>query len=212
MTQGPSSIHQYAFYFDSSSCSGCKSCQVACKDKNGLRAGLLWRRVYEVTGGGWERRGEAWLSTVFSYNVSLACNHCQRPICVEVCPARAITKRQDGIVLLDSSKCVGCQYCRWACPYGAPQYDEEAGYMTKCDFCLDNLQAGLAPACVAACPLRALDFGDREELEARYGPLEELYPLPERGLTDPALVVRPHQEAGRAGGDSAEVHLENERD
>ena len=67
---------QCAFYFDSSACSGCKACQMACKDKHGLHVGLLWRRVYEVTGGGWARRGEAWLSSVFAYNVSLACNHC----------------------------------------------------------------------------------------------------------------------------------------
>lgn len=72
---------QYAFYFDSSSCSGYKACQIACKDKHGLRVGILWRRVYEVTGGGWEQRGAAWIHDVFAYNVSLACNHCQRPIC-----------------------------------------------------------------------------------------------------------------------------------
>jgi len=196
---------QYAFYFDSSCCSGCKACQVACKDKHGLPVGLLWRRVYEVAGGGWRRSGEAWEADVFAYNLSLACNHCERPICVEVCPARAITRRDDGIVLIDPDRCIGCHYCRWACPYGAPQYDEAAGRMTKCDFCADHLDRGLPPACVAACPLRALDFGDRAELEARYGKPETIYPLPAEEVTEPALVVTPHQDAPRAADGTAQI-------
>jgi DMSO reductase iron-sulfur subunit len=112
---------------------------MACKDRDGLKVGLLWRRVYEVAGGGWTRRGEAWSSSVFAYNISLACNHCEKPICAEVCPTRAITRRADGIVLLDPAKCVGCKYCSWACPYGAPQYDDEAGTMSKCTFCAEDL-------------------------------------------------------------------------
>jgi anaerobic dimethyl sulfoxide reductase subunit B (iron-sulfur subunit) len=194
---------QSAFYFDSSACSGCKACQAACKDKHNLPVGILWRRVYEVAGGGWTRRGEAWLSTVFAYNISLACNHCERPICVEVCPAAAITQRADGIVLIDERKCLGCQVCSWACPYGAPQYDEKKGRMTKCTFCVDNLDAGLPPACVAACPLRALDFGDRAELEARYGTTRVVYPLPEADLTGPSLVLTLHQDATRAKSEAA---------
>src|SRR5512142_461843 len=109
---------QYAFYFDSSACSGCKACQAACKDKHGLPVGVLWRRVYEVTGGGWRREGAAWISTVFAYNLSLGCTHCERPMGVEVGPAGAYSKRPDGIVLLDAHRCLGCKYCTWACPYG----------------------------------------------------------------------------------------------
>jgi anaerobic dimethyl sulfoxide reductase subunit B (iron-sulfur subunit) len=161
--------------------------------------------VYEVTGGGWTQRGDAWLSSVFAYHVSLACNHCERPICVEVCPARAITKREDGVVLIDADRCLGCRYCSWACPYGAPQYNAEAGHMTKCTLCADDLDEGLPPSCVAACPLRALDFGDRTELEAKYGSLEDVYPLPEVDLTDPALVLTPHQDTARAIAESARV-------
>jgi anaerobic dimethyl sulfoxide reductase subunit B (iron-sulfur subunit) len=69
---------QYAFYFDSSACSGCKACQVACKDKHNLEVGRLWRRVYEVSGGGWQRQGQAWTTSAFAYNLSLACNHCAK--------------------------------------------------------------------------------------------------------------------------------------
>ena len=198
-------VKQYAFYVDSSACSGCKACQMACKDRHCLPVGLLWRRVYEVAGGDWVRSGPAWFSSVFAYNISLACNHCVEPICAEVCPARAITKRVDGIVLLDSEKCLGCKYCAWACPYGAPQYDAEAGCMTKCNFCVEDLEAGLPPSCVAACPLRALDFGDRAELEERYGSLDAVYPLPEPDLTEPALVITPHQDVAQAGHRTARV-------
>jgi anaerobic dimethyl sulfoxide reductase subunit B (iron-sulfur subunit) len=196
---------QYAFYFDSSSCSGCKACQAACKDKNHLPVGLLWRRVYEVTGGSWVRSGAAWLNDVFAYNLSIACNHCQRPICVEVCPAGAMIKRSDGIVWVDADKCLGCRYCSWACPYGAPQYDAQAGHMTKCDFCADNLDAGLPPACVAACPLRALDFGELGELEAKYGPTLPVPPLPEAELTQPAIIIKPHKAAVLANRQTSRI-------
>ncbi len=198
---------QLGFYFDSSACSGCKACQAACKDKNNLPVGLLWRRVYEVTGGGWQRSGAAWTSEVFAYNLSIACNHCERPICVEVCPTRAMHRRADGIIVVDQAKCVGCQYCSWACPYGAPQYDTAQGYMTKCDFCVDNLAAGLPPACVAACPLRVLDFGEVSELAARHGQAACALPLPDKSLTQPAIVIKPHQAAQREGvlGNAEEV-------
>jgi anaerobic dimethyl sulfoxide reductase subunit B (iron-sulfur subunit) len=194
---------QYAFYFDSSACSGCKACQVACKDKHNLPLGILWRRVYEVTGGEWTRRGEAWLTTVFAYNISLACNHCEHPICVEVCPSGAMHQRADGIVLVDADKCLGCRYCSWACPYGAPQYDEQAGHMTKCTLCAEELDASLPPACVAACPLRALDCGERAELAAKYGALDAVYPLPPAELTGPSLILTPHQDAARAAREPA---------
>ncbi len=84
---------RYAFHFDSSACAGCKACQIACKDKHGLEVGRLWRRVYEVTGGGWQRDGDAWSPDVFAFHLSIACNHCARPICAEVCPARALRQR-----------------------------------------------------------------------------------------------------------------------
>jgi anaerobic dimethyl sulfoxide reductase subunit B (iron-sulfur subunit) len=198
-------MKQVAFYFDSRSCSGCKACQVACKDQNGLEVGLLWRRVYEVTGGGWEKSGAAWVSSVFSYNLSIACNHCEQPICAEVCPTAAIHKRADGIVLIDGKRCTGCQYCSWACPYGAPQFDRASGRMTKCNLCVERIDASLSPACVAACPLRSLDFGERSELEARYGASPAIYPLPAVELTGPALIITPHLDFRRAAIETAQV-------
>ena len=170
---------------------------MACKDNNSLPLGTNWRRVVEVSGGGWVQAGAAWLSSVYAYNISIACNHCVRPICVEVCPAKAINKRPDGIVLIDEKKCLGSRYSAWACPYGAPQYDETRGRMSKCDFCVDQLEQGLPPSCVAACPLRAIEYGKLSELEARYGKLVQVNPLPENALTEPALLLKPHKDAGR---------------
>ena len=197
-------VKPYAFYFDSSACSGCKACQVACKDHNGLEVGRLWRRVYEISGGGWEPRGPAWVTSAFAYYLSISCNHCEKPACLEACPARAITKRADGLVLIDPDLCLGCQYCAWACPYGAPQYDARTRTMTKCDFCASEIDAGRPPVCVAACPMRALDFGEREELEARHG-RASCYPLPDPDFTRPALVISPHKDAARSGAKTAEV-------
>jgi len=189
------------FFFDAASCSGCKACQVACKDRHGLEVGRLWRRVSEVAGGGWEQDGNAWRNTVFAYHLSMSCNHCERPICLEGCPAKAITKRADGVVLIEPDHCLGCGYCSWVCPYSAPRYQAERGFMSKCSFCADDLDAGLEPACVAACPVRALDAGDPAELVARHGSSASgagMPPLPDTGLTEPALHLAPHAHAPRS--------------
>lgn len=199
------SVRQYAFYFDSTACSGCKACQVACKDKHHLPVGLLWRRVYEVVGGDWLPDGDAWVSNVFAYNLSVSCNHCENPICQQVCPTRAISKRADGIVLIDEKRCVGCGYCRWACPYNAPQLNSETGKMTKCTFCADEIELGKPPACVAACPMRVLDYGDKDTLVEKYGSLSGIFPLPEPAYTDPALMISPHKDAHHPDSEQAEI-------
>lgn len=197
----------YAFVFDESSCSGCKACQAACKDKNNLPVGVLWRRVYEINGGEWISSGEAWTSTVFAYNLSIACNHCVHPKCAGVCPAGAYEVRPDGIVLIVTKKCIGCGYCAWACPYDAPQVDRSAGYMTKCNLCCDNLDAGLLPACVAACPLRCLDLVESNDqgIDEKGLPLWKVagtghpFPLPKLSRTEPHLVIKPHPAVKQVG-------------
>jgi anaerobic dimethyl sulfoxide reductase subunit B (iron-sulfur subunit) len=191
----------YAFSFDSKFCSGCKACQAACKDKNNLPTGVLWRRVYEVTGGTWQNVGvgspnPVWENSVFAYNLSMSCNHCAYPKCAGVCPVDAYVLREDGIVFLDTTKCVGCGYCAWACPYGAPQYNPDAGHMTKCDFCVDQLEQGLPPACVAACPLRVLDYGEAESQKGitlwDVPSTTHPFPMPEFSHTQPHLAIQPH--------------------
>ena len=199
-------MSRLAFFFDSSTCSGCKTCQVACKDKNDLPVGQVWRRVYEVSGGGWKKEGTAWRNDVFAYNLSLSCNHCEDPICANNCPTKAIRKREDGIVLIDQNSCIGCKYCAWVCPYGAPQFNPEKGVMGKCDLCADYVDQGKNPSCVDACPMRALDFGDYDELVRKYGESEHIYPLPSPSITGPSLCIRAHQNAG--GADPAVTNIE----
>lgn len=185
---------QLAFYVDINKCSGCKACQVACKDKSNLPIGVRWRRVFQYEGGEWiNQNGQMIPSNVYAYSVSSACMHCVKPICMDVCPTSAITKRDDGIVLINADMCIGCRYCSWACPYGAPQFNEELNVMTKCDMCYDLVDKGERPACVESCPYRAMDFGDLEELQAKYGTFADPAPLPDPSITKPAVVYTPNK-------------------
>lgn len=190
---------QLAFYFNSSACSGCKTCQVACKDKHNSGPGVLWRRVYEVSGGNWKKEGEAWIPNVFSYHISMACNHCLEPICMTSCPNKAIFKMENGTVLIDENKCMGCRYCEWTCPYGALQFDNTKKVMTKCTLCFDYLAKGEKPSCVTACPMRVLDIGELEDLKETYGSSGEIFPLPVEAWTKPSLVITPHRDARPSG-------------
>ncbi len=191
---------QLGFYIDSRACIKCKACQIACKDKNDLPVGLLWRRVFQYGGGSWVPSGDVLApSNLFAYSVSVACMHCQNPLCVNACPTQAMYKRDDGVVLIDADKCIGCRYCEWACPYGAPQFNEEKGVMTKCDFCVDLQAKGENPACVDACVMRVLQFGELEDLQAQYGTINAVEPLPSGDLTNPSFVVTPHKNAQASG-------------
>ncbi|MFA9440311.1 DMSO/selenate family reductase complex B subunit [Uliginosibacterium sp. sgz301328] len=185
---------QLGFFIDSSLCSGCKACQVSCKDKNGLEVGRLFRRVSEVRGGGFAPNGSGgYINNVFAYTLSISCNHCSDPICTRNCPTTAMHKREeDGVVVVDIEKCIGCGYCAWSCPYGAPQMNEEIGRMSKCDLCLDLREQGQDPACVAACPLHAIQYGPIDELRAKYGDVCDARGLPSSEITQPNLVIRLH--------------------
>ena len=193
-----------AFRLDTQACTGCKTCMVACKDKNDLAEGVRWRRVVEYSGGEWTALPDGtFRQDVFAYYISLSCNHCERPICVEVCPTTAMHQDPNGIVSVDQVKCVGCGYCRWACPYDAPQYQADKGRMSKCDFCRDRLEVGALPACVAACPTRALSVGELDELRQEAGPTMD--PLPEEGLTEPGAVFGAHKQGRPAGSRAGRI-------
>jgi anaerobic dimethyl sulfoxide reductase subunit B (iron-sulfur subunit) len=189
---------QMAFYFDSSACGNCKACQIACQDKNNLPSYLRWRRVVQYAGGSWSpspHHPGVMVPNIFSYSISIACMHCEEPACVNVCPSAAITKGEDGIVLVDQDKCIGCRYCEWACPYGAPQFDEQTKVMSKCTFCVDLQAQGKNPACVDACVMRCLHFGELEELKQQFGDVQAVAPLPSPDITHPSFVITPHQNA-----------------
>lgn len=191
---------QLAFYVNQANCTGCKACQVACKDKHDLPVGVTWRRVAEYSGGSWSEGDDGTFEpNVFTYYTSIACNHCADPICVEVCPSTAMHKGENGIVSVDPDICVGCRYCEWACPYSAPQFNADQGVMTKCDFCSDYIAEDRTPACVEACPSRVLDFGEADELRERYGDEAAIEPLPDPSITAPNLVITPHPHAQSSG-------------
>lgn len=182
---------QYGFHFDGMRCTGCKTCVLACKDKNDLPNDINFRNVQEYGGGTWTQDAAGcWTSDAFTYHLSVACNHCDMPICMANCPQGAIEKDDaTGEVRSDPEKCIGCGTCVNSCPYGAPKIDTEKMKSVKCNMCADRVAEGKQPICVEACPLRALDFGDIEELRAKYGTVAEVAPLPAASETEPNLVI-----------------------
>lgn len=189
---GAKRVGQCGFHFNARRCTGCRSCVLACKDYHDLAGGVAFRQVYEFVGGGWhEGRAGELEQDCYAYYVSNSCNHCLAPVCVEVCPTGAMHKEDDGLVLVDARRCIGCGYCALACPYRAPKVDRELGRSVKCDGCADRVRGGGRPICVEACPMRALDFGEVEDLAQRYGSCADVPPLPDSSATMPCLVVTP---------------------
>ena len=168
---------QHGFYFNSDRCVQCHACEVACKSWNELEPGVRWRRVAESWAGKFPE--------VRSKTVSLSCMHCAKPACLEICPAKAISKRpEDGIVVVDQAKCTGCRSCAAACPFHVPQYGR-TGRMQKCNFCIGRLEQGKQPSCVATCPGEALKCGPLDGLITSKGkPAEKL-----SGGTSPSFLI-----------------------
>ena len=173
-------VTQYAFFVNSDACSGCKTCQVACKDRHDVRGGGHWRRVIEVMAGGWQQKGGLWTSTVAAYHLSVACHHCADPVCAERMPGRrhleaARRHRAHRRQPLHAMPQVRGRLPVRRDPLGRSMPTPSR----KCDFCVDDIDSGVPPACVVACPNRALDFGELSELRARYGKTQQVYPLPD---------------------------------
>ena len=142
---------QVGWIIDIRKCIGCRSCFVACKAENNTPLRTDWRYVVERERGAYPTPKREF--------ISLSCNHCDDPACMKSCPVDAITKRDDdGVVLIDQDKCIGCRYCMFACPYGAPRIDTDTGKVSKCTMCVHRLDAGLQPACATACLTGAIQF------------------------------------------------------
>jgi anaerobic dimethyl sulfoxide reductase subunit B (iron-sulfur subunit) len=147
---------QLGFYFDPNRCVQCHACEAACKALHHHESGMAWRRVSSL----WEGK----YPQVNHRTVSMACMHCGEPACLKVCPRNAVEKRaEDGVVVVHEEKCIGCHACLWVCPFGAPRFGSD-GKMEKCDLCLELVEDGKEPACVATCPAEALHFGPLEKM------------------------------------------------
>jgi len=142
---------QYGFYIDTSRCTGCHACTIACKQWHDINPGpVKWIRVHQ-----WEKGS---FPEIDVRVLPLMCAHCQEPLCLDACPNHAITKEETyGAVLVDPAKCTGARKCWEACPYGVPQFESDAPgtKMTKCTMCIDRLEQGQSPICVLSCSLRA---------------------------------------------------------
>ncbi|MEA3336306.1 MAG: 4Fe-4S dicluster domain-containing protein [Chloroflexota bacterium] len=165
-----------AMLIDLNKCIGCRGCQAACKQWHDLPAEM-------TTNNGSYQNPPAFSDktyTVVTFNeveyderfywmfAKRQCMHCEHPGCASACTVGALQKTAEGPVVYDSSKCIGCRYCQYACPFGVPTFEwqETLGLIRKCDFCVDRTGDGMAPACAKACPTGAIQFGERDVLLA----------------------------------------------
>ena len=222
----PPSKKKLGLVIDLDTCVGCHACATSCKEWNagGIAGPLVDERPY-----GKDPQG-VWFNRVHSYEVEEAgtqpamtlhfprsCLHCETPACVTVCPTGASYKRaEDGIVLVDEDKCIGCKLCSWACPYGAREYSQVDGVMKKCTLCVDRIynqnlpEAERQPACVQACPTRARHFGDLGDPDSDVSKLvaerDGVALMPELGYAPVNRYLRPRP---RRGATTAEAETKS---
>jgi len=150
-------------------CLGCQACVVACKAEYDLspetmedsgKAIPLWSKVYTIG-----PTGE--FPDLGMHYLPVLCNHCEKPRCLESCPANAIEKRADGIVVINQEKCTGCRQCFWACPYGAVFCPTRKQKASKCEFCFSRIEKDQEPLCVSVCLAKCRLFGDLNDPTSR---------------------------------------------
>jgi formate dehydrogenase iron-sulfur subunit len=191
------------FFTDSTVCIGCKACEVACKEWNGVpHDGFDWTgQSYDNTGAlghsTWrhvkfiERERDGGLAWDFSSDV---CKHCEHAGCLEACPTGAIVRTEFGGVFIQPDICNGCGYCIVACPFGVVDRRPDDGRAFKCTFCYDRQKAGLEPACAKVCPTQSIQFGDLDALRVRAA--ERLTELEARGIADATIYDPRHSSVG----------------
>jgi len=162
---------------DTTVCIGCRNCEWACKKAHDLPAGDLDSYADKSVFKQMRRPDKSALTVVNQYekekeinspiNVKVQCMHCDHPACVSACIVGAFSKQENGSVVWDTSKCIGCRYCMVACPFQVPSFEYNKALdpeIRKCDFCFERTAKGLLPACVDICPVEALTYGPRSEL------------------------------------------------
>ena len=159
-----------AIVTDLNKCVGCLACSVACKAFNGVPIGSFWNKTLRIgpypTAG-----GSGHFPDVYTYFLTVQCQHCADPECVKVCPTEASHIAADGTVQIDKSKCIGCQFCAMSCPYGVRYLNDEERVVEKCTLCEQKTAQGELPQCVTQCGGFARFFGDLDEgIESFRGP------------------------------------------
>lgn len=190
-------IQPVGLLFDMVRCSGCRKCVAACMEGHGFQGNP--KDVVELS-------AHAYTAIVEKddYSIRNLCRHCISPSCASVCPVGALQKTEEGPVVYDVDRCIGCRYCMVACPFNIPRYewDNPVPAVRKCDMCIERLRAGEMPACAAACEYEATLFGTRTELlEEAHNRIEEdpdeyydhVYGETEIGGTS-VLFLAPHPE------------------
>jgi formate dehydrogenase iron-sulfur subunit len=172
-------VAKYGLLIDETRCTGCRGCQVACKQWNDLE-GTETKNTGSYTNPP-SLNADTWMMIDFKEVevdgelkwsfLNRRCMHCEHPACVSACPVGALKKHDDGPVLWNEDRCIGCRYCMVACPFDVPTFTWDAGLaegtkIRKCNLCIDRISNGLEPACVKTCPTGALVFGGRDDMIA----------------------------------------------
>lgn len=173
---------QLGFYVDVDRCIGCMSCSMACKNENQTDVDIHWRDVLPLSEEHYPLAERAFLT--------LACNHCENPECLRVCPTESYTKRaDDGVVIHHEETCIGCRMCVYGCPYGVPKFNDRKKVVEKCHFCSHRLAEGAEPACVEGCPVDALVMIDVKTF-AKPGTSDHGYGFPDVKGLNPAIRIK----------------------
>ena len=143
-------MRKVSLVFEKKNCMGCHACEVACKQEHGLGVGPRLVRVIEK-------------SPDF---IPIYCHHCAKAPCLEACPVKAISRNEQGIVLIDNDLCIGCRECIPACPFGAMQFEEQQEVAVKCDLCVHRLDDHQEPACMSICPTKCIHIGGEKSIAA----------------------------------------------
>jgi len=156
-------LHKWIMVIDATKCVNCHACTIACQNQNDLVPAEYFNRLEEREYGSFPNYGRR--------IIPVQCQHCDNPPCVSVCPVGASYKRKDGVVSINTNRCIGCKYCIVACPYGVRVVNEAEGYVHKCSFCIDFVERGEQPACVTTCPMHVRTFGDLNDPNSKVAKL-----------------------------------------